>query len=138
MKDLVIKGQITATSNKQSDKFTAKTPQKTAYLKLDEANAKKAESFGLTKYTPEDGGEPFFMVKVVENLRAYYDTKSKVADRLSTTIQDPNFRTPEDKEISLCLIQGENLGNVFYRLSAVKLDSSADIVNIEAENPFAE
>lgn len=136
MKDLVIKGQITTTSNKQSDKFVAKTPQKTAYLKLDEENAKKAESFGLTKYTSKENNEDFFMVKVVTNLRAYYDN-SRHCDKLETSVDDPNFKSKDGKEIGLAIIQGENVGNVFYRLSAVKLSESSDIETLEAENPFA-
>lgn len=136
MKDLVIKGQITTTSNKQSDKFVAKTPQKTAYLKLDEENAKKAEEFGLTKYTSKENNEDFFMVKVVTNLRAYYDN-SRNCDKLETGVDSPNFKTKDGKEIGLALVQGENLGNVFYRLSAIKISESSDIETIEAENPFA-
>lgn len=136
MKDLVIKGQITTTSNKQSDKFVAKTPQKTAYLKLDEENAKKAEAFGLTKYTSQENNEDFFMVKVVTNLRAYYDN-SRNCDKLETGVDSPNFKTKDGKEIGLALVQGENLGNVFYRLSAIKISESSDIETIEAENPFA-
>lgn len=136
MKDLVIKGQITTTSNKQSDKFVAKTPQKTAYLKLDEENAKKAEEFGLTKYTSKENNEDFFMVKVVTNLRAYYDN-SRNCDKLETGVDSPNFKTKDGKEIGLALVQGENLGNVFYRLSAIKISQSSDIETIEAENPFA-
>lgn len=136
MKDLVIKGQITTTSNKQSDKFVAKTPQKTAYLKLDEENAKKAEEFGLTKYTSKENNEDFFMVKVVTNLRAYYDN-SRNYDKLETGVDSPNFKTKDGKEIGLAIVQGENLGNVFYRLSAIKISESSDIETIEAENPFA-
>lgn len=136
MKDLVIKGQITATSNKQSDKFVAKTPQKTAYLKLDAKNAKLAQEFGLQEYTPKDGGEPYFMVKIVEKLRAYYDN-SNACDKLDTSIETPNFKTPDNVEIGLALVQGENLGNKFYRLSAVKLSKSSDIETLEAANPFA-
>lgn len=136
MKDLVITGQITTTSNKQSDKFVAKTPQKTAYLKLDEENAKKAEEFGLTKYTSKENNEDFFMVKVVTNLRAYYDN-SRNYDKLETGVDSPNFKTKDGKEIGLALVQGENLGNVFYRLSAIKISESSDIETIEAENPFA-
>lgn len=135
MKDLVIKGQITTTSNKQSDKFVAKTPQKTAYLKLDEENTKKAEAFGLTKYTSKENNEDFFMVKVVTNLRAYYDN-SRNYDKLETGVDSPNFKTKDGKEISLAIVQGENLGNVFYRLSAIKISQSSDIETIEAENPF--
>lgn len=136
MKDLVIKGQITATSKKQSDKFVAKTPQKTAYLKLDAKNAKLAQEFGLQEYTPKDGGEPYFMVKIVEKLRAYYDD-SKEYDQLDTSIDTPNFKTSDGVEIGLAIVQGENLGNKFYRLSAVKLSSSSDILEVEAANPFA-
>ena len=136
MENLIIQGTISTTSNKQSEKFVAKTPQKTAYITtVDEATAKKLEDFGLRRYTSKNG-ESFFALKVVNELQMYFD-KSKVSTPLPTSTQDPNFKTNDGVVIGMNIIKGENLGNTFYRLQAVLLNQASDITQIEAENPFA-
>ena len=50
MENMVIKGQITATSKKQNGKFKQEVATKTAYVSTDEEYSKRLEDFGLTKY----------------------------------------------------------------------------------------
>ena len=135
MENLIIQGTISTTSNKQSEKFVAKTPQKTAYITVDESTAEKLEDFGLRQYTSKNG-ESFFALKVVNELQMYFD-KSKVSTPLPTSTQDPNFKTADGVVIGMNIIKGENLGNSFFRLQAVLLKQASDITQIEAENPFA-
>ena len=71
MENILIQGQITATSKKTDGDFKQEIPTKTAYVSVNEPNAKKLEEFGLTKYTPKDGGDPYFILKFPANLRVY-------------------------------------------------------------------
>jgi len=49
MENLTFKGQITATSKKNSGDFKQEVITKTAYIKTDEFNAKKLMEFGLSQ-----------------------------------------------------------------------------------------
>ena len=133
MENLIISGIISTTSNKQSAEFRAENPQKTAYLLLDQENADKLEKFGVRKYTSKTG-EDFYCLKLVEKLKLYFDD-SKNAVIADTSVDDPNFKT--EKVIKMNVIKGEKTGNTFYRLQALLLNDSSDLVQIEAENPFA-
>lgn len=133
MENLIISGIISTTSNKQSAQFRVENPQKTAYLLLDQENADKLEEFGVTKYTSKTG-EDFYCLKLVEKLKLYFDD-SKDALIADTSVDDPNFKT--EKVVKMNVIKGEKTGNTFYRLQALLLNDSSDLVQIEAENPFA-
>lgn len=138
MENIVIKGYVTNTSKKQDSKFKQQTPTKTAYLEVDEETANKLIEFGLRKYTPEDGGKDFFVIKFSANAKLYG------SNTLKETPQDlPNIYpdTPNVKsigEVGINIIKGENMGNAFTRIQAIKSDSFPIWEEIEAENPFAE
>lgn len=133
MENLIIEGIISTTSNKQSSEFKVEKPQKTAYLLLDKENADKLEKFGVRKYTSKTG-EDFYCLKVVEQLKVYFD-KSKASITVDAGVDVPNFKT--EKVIKMNVIKGEKTGNTFYRLQALLLNELEDLVQIEAENPFA-
>lgn len=134
MENILIEGIITTTSNKQSEKFEVKKPKKSVYITADKENSKKLKDFGLTEYTTKDNNEAFFIVKCVDELKLYFDTENP-AIPMNTTIQDDNFKT--EKPIFMNIVKGENIGNVFYRLSAVLINEASDIIPIQPENPFA-
>ena len=134
MENILIEGIITTTSNKQSLEFRTENPKKSVYIQTDEENAKKLKDFGLREYTSKKDNENFFIVKCVDELKLYFDTENP-AISMSTTVQDDNFKT--EKPIYMNIIKGENVGNVFYRLSAVLVNNASDIVAIQPENPFA-
>lgn len=133
MENLIIEGIISTTSNKQSSEFKVEKPQKTAYLLLDKENADKLEKFGVRKYTSKTG-EDFYCLKVVEQLKVYFD-KSKASITVDAGVDVANFKT--EKVIKMNVIKGEKTGNTFYRLQALLLNELEDLVQIEAENPFA-
>lgn len=133
MENLIIEGIISTTSNKQSSEFKVEKPQKTAYLLLDKENADKLEKFGVRKYTSKTG-EDFYCLKVVEQLKVYFD-KSKASITVDAGVDVANFKT--EKVIKMNVIKGEKTGNTFYRLQALLLNKLEDLVQIEAENPFA-
>lgn len=133
MENLVIEGIISTTSNKQSSEFKVENPQKTAYLLLDKENADKLEKFGVRRYTSKTG-EDFYCLKIVEQLKVYFD-KSNASMTVDVGVDVPNFKT--EKVIKMNVIKGEKTGNTFYRLQALLLNELEDLVQIEAENPFA-
>lgn len=133
MENLIIEGIISTTSNKQSSEFKVENPQKTAYLLLDKENADKLEKFGVRKYTSKTG-EDFYCLKIVEQLKVYFD-KSKASITVDAGVDVANFKT--EKVIKMNVVKGEKTGNTFYRLQALLLNELEDLVQIEAENPFA-
>ena len=137
MKNIVITGKITATSKKLDNRYKQVNPTKTAYIEADEKNSKALEAFGLTKYTSVDDGKDFFIAKLSANLVAYLDDTNEstsLADLAS--VQSPNFNTGES-EILMNIIQGENMGNDFYRVQALLLPQGMGMIHtIEALNPF--
>ena len=133
MENLIISGIISTTSNKQSTEFRVENPQKTAYLQLDEKNAKLLEEFGIQKYT-SNNGDDFHCIKLIDKLKLYFDD-SKGCLEFESDVNQPNFKT--EKEVKMNIIKGEKAGNTFYRIQALKLDDVSDLVQIEAENPFA-
>lgn len=134
MENILIEGIITTTSNKQSLEFRTENPKKSVYIQADEENAKKLKDFGLREYTSKSDGESFFIVKCVDELKLYFDTENPAVP-MNTTINDDNFKT--EKPIFMNIVKGENIGNVFYRLSAVLINEANDIIPIQPENPFA-
>lgn len=142
MENILIQGQITATSKKQSGDFRQEIPTKTAYVSVDETNAQKLEDFGLTKYTPKDGGEPYFIMKFPANLMVYTPDGqgTKRPDLSQITVEGEetnNFKTPDDKKFWMSVFKGNHKNNDFYRLQAIRIESPEDIEEIKPENPFA-
>lgn len=133
---------ISTTSNKMDGKFKQEVPTKTAYLTADEETSKAMEEFGLQKYTSKDNKEDFFILKLVDKLRVYTkDGNNEVRKDLSHIVNSDgeetlNFKTADNTTISINVVKGENMGNEFYRLQAIQVNSMEDITHIEPENPF--
>ena len=137
MENLVIKGRITATSNKVDTKFKQENPTKTAYVTVsDETEKKKLIDFGLTEYTSKQDGLSFFIIKLPQNVAIFVEGV-KGSEQLSGSVETPNFFTVEGKELLLNIIKGENMNNDFFRLQAIRIEQSTDVVILEQVNPFA-
>lgn len=130
-------GYITATSNKVSKDFKQENPTKTIYIEAsDPAEEEKLVNFGLTKYTSKEDGKSFFIIKApVKGIDVWI--KGEKHQSLSSSVEEPNFKTVDGLPIGLAITKGQNKGNDFYRLSAVNLGRMDDIELIEAQNPFA-
>lgn len=136
MENIVINGRVTATSNKVDTKFKQENPTKTAYLTVsDETEKKKLIDFGLTEYTSKKDGLSFFIIKLPQNVAIYVDGVEG-SEPLSGSVETPNFSTAEDKELAINIIKGEHMNNDFFRLQAIKIDQSSDIVEVVQTNPF--
>lgn len=131
MQNLIIKGKINTTSNRKDDRFKQEYPTKTAYITVNESDVQKLKDFGLTEYTTRDGKENFFIIKLP---REFSIVKGNKMRKISGGIETPNFKT--DKEFKMNIIQGENMGNKFYRLQAIQVDNYTDVEFIKQENPF--
>ena len=137
MKNIVITGRITATSKKLDNRYKQVNPTKTAYIEANEYNTQALEDFGLTKYTSVDDGRDFFIVKLSSNLVAYLDDTNKSTSLSDlASVNSPNFNTGES-DIQMNIIQGENMGNDFYRVQALLLPQGLGMIQtVEALNPF--
>ena len=143
MENLIITGQITATSKKQNGDFKQEIPTKTAYVATDEANAKKLEDFGLQKYSPKDGGSDYFILKFPADLMVFrpngYGEIRPVLSRIEIEgVETNNFKTPDGKPLQMNIIKGNHKNNDFFRLQAIRIESDEDIEEIKPENPFGD
>lgn len=141
MKNIVVEIKKLTTSNKVSDEFKGEVATKTAYLTVDDKNAKLLEEFGLRKYTSKakdgEAEQDFFILKLTQEVKVYKNgQKGQKPSILEGTVQTPNFEIKE-KPFNVNVIQGEKTNNVFYRLQALLLDDMKLIEELEAENPFA-
>lgn len=131
MKTLVIKGIISATSDKQSDKFKVETLQKSVHIVVDELFEAQLIAFGLTKYTPQEkGAQPYFVVKAAKKIRYNNDEYiSGLADG-----NQPNFHS-DGKLVAMNLIKSTSeQGNEFVRLNAIL----GKVQEFESIDPFAD
>lgn len=140
MKNIVVKARITATSNKQTDKFRVENPKKTAYLSvIDKEDIKALEKFGLTHYTSKDSETDFFIIKLTDKIKAWLN--NEILYELDSSVNDPNFSFVEDLYLQVNIIKSENSGNTFYRLNAINLlpdVTKNEVYNVVKEtNPFA-
>ena len=143
MENIIIKGQITATSKKQSGDFKQEITTKTAYVSVDPENAKKLEDFGLTKYTSKDDQEDYFIIKFPANVMVYQPNgfSEKRPDLSQITfegIETNNFKTPDNKQVQMSILKGNHKNNDFFRLQAIRVETSSDIEEIKPENPFGD
>lgn len=137
MENIILKGQVTATSNKVDGKFKQDKPSKTAYLVIAEEDKQKAIDFGLSEYTSKEDGNSFFITKLPQQVAIYVEgVKTLTPEKMSGSVDTPNFMTDPEKMLNLNIIKGENMGNAFYRLQAIQIKSTTDIISIEQENPF--
>lgn len=142
MENIIVKGQVTATSKKQSGDFSQVIPTKTAYVSTDETNSKLLEDFGLTKYTSEEG-ENYFIIKFPANLMVFkpngFGEKRLDLSRIELDeIETNNFKTPDEKLLPLNIVKGNHKNNDFFRLQAISIEEDSDIEQILPENPFGD
>lgn len=132
MKNKVFQVAISATSKKDNGAF--KSDRLTAYLvPVDSAEEKRMIDFGMNAYTSSNG-EKFFIVKTSEKVALYTDATNNYYP-LGGTKDDKLFKTKEGQDVLVNIILGENKGNDFYRLQAIK-DTSNALEDIESANPF--
>ena len=142
MENIIVRGQITATSKKQSGVFTQEIPTKTAYVSTDEPHAKLLEDFGLTKYTSKEN-ENYFIIKFPADLMVFkpngYGEKRPDLSRIEIEgIETNNFKTPDDKLLPFNIVKGHHKNNDFFRLQAIRIETDEDIEEIKPENPFGD
>lgn len=132
MRNKVFQVSITATSKKDNGAF--KSDRLTAYLvPVDSAEEKRMIDFGMNAYTSSNG-EKFFIVKTSEKVAIYTDATNNYYP-LGGTKDDKLFKTKEGQDVLVNIILGENKGNDFYRLQAIK-DTNNALEDIESTNPF--
>lgn len=131
MKTLVIEGKL-VTSNKVEGKYKKEIPQKTAWIAVDEENAKKAEAFGVWVK------KNIAVVQVAKALAVWKDGER--IETLSGLVFDeegnkiPTYSS-DDKVIKMAIVLAPNdEGNDFYRLTAVQSELK---INVQVD-PFAE
>lgn len=130
-KSLTIKAIITATSNKQDNRFKTENPRKSLYVTVDAENKKLLEEFGLTEYTSKQDNKPFFIIKTGAKLD-HYVAGVKVGE-VSGLIDAPNF-TSNGEVVHIALYQDKSdTGKNYTRAYAV----NGTIKEVEAQNPFA-
>lgn len=128
METLVLKGIITATSDKDDGKFKGGVVQKTAYLKLDEKESEKAKRFGLVEYGQDD---KFFIVKLSKEITLR--DGNNVIKRSGIANETPNFSSGE-KKVAIAIVKtvNEKYGKEFFRLYSIY----GTILNNTAQDPF--
>src|SRR5699024_9361866 len=96
MENLIIKGQITATSNKVNEDYKTDNPTKTAYVTVTDDNIRKAMvNFGLTEYTSKQDESSFFIIKLPQQLTL---VKGNHMRKMSGDVESPNIKTKDDTE----------------------------------------
>lgn len=139
MENITVKVNITATSNKQNSQYKTDNPKKSVYLTpKTKTDKQKLIDFGLVEYTPKDGGAPFFVVKSTDEIKCWLN--KQIVEKIPTSIEDPNFKFEEGKFLTVNIIKGENVGNVFYRINGIKFEDDTLMQHayqpIEEECPF--
>ena len=135
MKNITVKVNITATSNKQNSQYKTDNPKKSVYLTPQtETDKQKLIDFGLVEYTPEDGGAPFFVVKSTDEIKCWLN--EQIVEKIPASIEDLNFKFEEGKFLTVNIIRGQKAGNVFYRLNGIKFED--DTLMQHAYQPFEE
>ena len=139
MENITVKVNITATSNKQNSQYKTDNPKKSVYITpLNDTEKAKLIDFGLVEYTPKDGGAPFFVVKSTDEIKCWLNRQ--IVEKIPASIEDPNFKFEEGKFLTVNIIKGENVGNVFYRINGIKFENDTLMQHayqpIEEECPF--
>ena len=136
LQTLVVKGQITATSNKISEEFKQQKPTKTIYFNAASVeDENKLIEFGLQAYTSKDDNETFFIAKApAKGIQVW--CQGKQLEPLNVEIESPNFKSADGVEIGLAITKGQKMNRDFYRVSAVDVVLESDIEPVEMTNPF--
>lgn len=133
LEQLLFTGRITATSNRQNEDFKT-DPRKTAYITVSsETQRKKLIDFGLTEYTSKEDNQPFFIIKMGQELRVFVNGKQSILD---TNAVSENFSTTE--EIGIAVLKGKaNKSKITYnRIFALNLPSRTVLETTVPKNPF--
>src|SRR5699024_11432770 len=94
MENLIIKGQITATSNKVNEDYKTDNPTKTAYVTVTDENISQAMAdFGLTEYTSKKDDSKFFIIKLPQQLTY---VKGNQMRKMSGDVESPNIKTKDE------------------------------------------
>lgn len=136
MENLIIKGQLTATSNKVNEDYKTDNPTKTGYVTVEDENiSNKMKDFGLTEYTSQQDDSKFFIIKLPQQLTL---VKGNNMRKLSGDVESPNLKTKDGQEFKMNVIKGRNKGNDFFRLQAIEVNDYSDVEQIQMENPFGD
>lgn len=132
MQNKVFNVKITATSKKDNGSFNS--DRLTAYLvPVDDTVEKRMVEFGMNSYT-STSGDKFFIVKTSEKIALYTDNTNNFVP-INGTKEGDLFKTKDDQDVLVNIIIGENKGNKFYRLQAIK-DTNNALEEIVSANPF--
>ena len=130
LNNIIIKANITTTSNKTKEHFA---PRKTAFLKVADVDRERLISFGIPEYTSREG-KSFFCVKLADSVKLWDSYGNHTT--IDTTVNAPNFKTTENVMFPVNIIKGNKHNNDFYRLNAI-LCEEENIETIKETNPFA-
>lgn len=136
MENLIIKGQLTATSNKVNEDYKTDNPTKTGYVIVEDENiSNEMKGFGLREYTSQEDDSKFFIIKLPQQLTLVKGNNMK---KLSGDVESPNLKTKDGQEFKMNVIKGRNKGNDFFRLQAIEVNDYSDVEQIQMENPFGD
>lgn len=152
---VIVKAQITATSNKSDGKYKQKVSTKTVYIVPEtEEEAKKLIDFGLTMYTPDTEkdkeAKPYFIVKATQLVKFYTSKEEYEEVFFGTEVEDVdtetgeittkkalNYNTTEPVHLAIMFVEGGDNGNDFYRLNAIMHKDRSILEEVQPVNPFA-
>lgn len=133
---IVVRGIITATSDKQSEDFEAAKELKTVHFTVADSEKEKLEAFGIREYGTD---HKYFMAKLSEKFKHNGVVKSGLAQTLANVdketgeiIDNPNFHS-DGRIVALALFKGVKSKNTFYRVTQIK----GVLDNFEVD-PFAD
>ena len=134
---LIVKGIITATSDKVDPRFASTTGEdtKTIYVELDGESAVQAKAFGLREYVSKEDGKPFFIIRSARNL-SIYDSEDEDANKqvISGIVNEyNNFESVGEVGLAISKGKSDINGQPFYRVFAIL----GEIQEFETTNPFA-
>lgn len=153
---IIVKAQITATSNNNDSKFKQKKPSKTVYIVPDnKEDEKKLIDFGLTQYTPDNkkdkNAKPYFIIKSTQFVKFYVSEEEYSEVFFGTQIEEvndetgetrvkkaSNYMTSEPVYIAIMFVQGGDNGNDFYRLNAIMHENPLVLEEVKPINPFSQ
>ena len=151
---VIVKAQITATSNKSDGKYKQKVSTKTVYIVPETEEAKKLIDFGLTLYIPDTEKDkdvkPYFIVKATKLVKFYTSKEDYEEVFFGTEVEDVdaetgeittkkalNFNTTEPVHLAIMFVEGGDNGNDFYRLNAIMHKDRSILQEVQPVNPFA-
>lgn len=133
LKTVIVKGIITATSNKKGD--FDNDPRKTLYFETtDKESLETLEKEGLTEYTSEDGNK-FFIIKMSETTTVWKGEEE--LKTLNTSATSKNLESAKEVKIAFLMGYSEKYKTNYTRVFAISVEDENDLIVKEKENPFA-